>query len=379
MLFWAAAIFLTVGAVLSVLLPFVRSSQQRAAPGANDLEVYRDQLAELDRDAARGLIGTAEFEEARAEIGRRVLKIASGQDAATQGGGSGGQVSRGVVFAAVAAVPLVSWGFYSAVGAPDMPSQPLAARLSADPATASIDVLVARAEAHLQASPDDGRGWDVLAPIYFRLGRYPEAQQAYGRAIELLGATANREAGLGEAIAAAAGGMITAEAAAAFERGLQLEPGHTKSAFLLASALAQQGKIAEAADGWRAIEQRLPADSPWLDPVRQAIAEAERRLASVEPQQPGPDAADIEAAAGLSAQDREAMVASMVARLDERLKENPKDAEGWQRLVRSYVVLGKSDEAREALSRGMAALGEGTPEAAGLTALATSLGLVRTQ
>ena len=88
---------------------------------------------------------------------------------------------------------------------------------------------------------------------------------------------------------------------------------------------------------------------------------------------------DIAAASEMSPEDRNAMIETMVARLDERLKENPRDQEGWQRLVRSYVVLGKTDDARAALSRGIAALGEKSPEAAGLQELAASLGLTRAE
>lgn len=380
MFFWAAAILLTACAVLSVLLPLMRKPRQAGAAGANDLEVYRDQLAELDRDAARGLIGQAESDEARAEIGRRILKIAErdAQPDAKTGAGIG---MRAVASFAVLAIPLVSWGLYGLVGSPDLPSQPLAARLAVDPAEAPIETLVARAEAHLQAVPDDGKGWDVLAPIYFRLGRFADAADAYQRSIKLLGATANRESGLGESIAAAADGLITAEASDAFQRALQLEPRHNKATFYLASAKAQQGKIAEAAEEWRTMRQGLPGDSPWVEVVDQAIAEAERRLTGVKAAEApkGPSQADVEAAAGMSTQDREAMIGSMVAQLDARLKENPKDAQGWQRLVRSYVVLGKPDAARDALARGLAALGEGTPEASDLTALATSLGVATTQ
>ena len=114
--------------------------------------------------------------------------------------------------------------------------------------TATVDELVARAEAHLAANPDDGRGWDVLAPIYARLGRYDEAVTAYRNAIRLDGANGARESGLGEAVAGAAGGMVTAEARAAFSRALKLEPGQPKASFYLASALAQEGKVAEAAE-----------------------------------------------------------------------------------------------------------------------------------
>jgi cytochrome c-type biogenesis protein CcmH len=380
MSFWLAAIFFTAVAVLSVLVPFLRKGQAPASPAANDLEVYRDQLAELDRDAGRGLIGTTESEEARAEIGRRILKAAEEADRLRRDK-PGFRASKAIAFAAVLSVPLVSWGMYSLIGSPDIPSQPLAARLSNDPAKAPIDELVARAEAHLIASPEDGRGWDVLAPVYFRMGRYADSANAYRRAIMLLGATADREAGLGEATTGDAGGMITGEARTAFERALKLEPKHPKAVFFLASALAQQGNIEQAKSAWTAMRQGLPPDSPWLGAIDQALAEADRQTAAAgaAPSQGGPSQADVDAASQMSTEDRNAMIASMVARLDERLKQNPRDAEGWQRLIRSYVVLGKTDEARDALSRGIAALGATSPEAATLQEFSSSLGLARAE
>ena len=377
MLFWVIAALLTLGASLAVLLPLAGRTAARTADGAHDLEVYRDQLAELDRDAARGLIQPAEAEQARAEIARRILKADKSATAATA---QNGRSVRAAGMAAVLAVPLVSWGIYAAIGSPDLPSQPLAARLEKNPADATVDELIARAEAHLAANPDDGRGWEVLAPIYARLGRYDEAVTAYRNAIRLDGANGARESGLGEAVAGVAGGMVTAEAQAAFSRALKLEPGQPKASFFLASALAQEGKVAEALSAWQAMMITLPADSPWREAVGQAVAEANSRLAEAgnEPP-PGPTQDEVDAATDMSAEDRSAMIEQMVARLDERLRQNPRDLEGWQRLVRSYHVLGRADEAREALKRGMAARGEDSAEGKKLAELSTSIGLTATE
>jgi cytochrome c-type biogenesis protein CcmH len=372
MLFWVIAALLTLGASLAVLLPLAGRTTARAADGAHDLEVYRDQLKELDRDAARGLIQPAEAGEARAEIARRILKADKAAAAGTTV--SPGRGARAIGAIAVLAVPLVSWGIYVAIGSPDLPSQPLAARLEKNPADSTVDELVARAESHLAANPDDGRGWDVLAPIYVRLGRYGEAVTAYRNAIRLDGASGVRESGLGEAIAGVAGGMITADAQAAFSRALELEPGQPKASFYLASALAQEGKIAEAAVAWQAMLTVLPPDSPWRGAIEQAVGEANSRLAAAG-NGAGPTQDQIDEAAGMSADDRNAMIETMVAGLDERLRQNPRDLEGWTRLVRSYHVLGRTDAARDALKRGMAALGEGSEESKRLVDFSGSIGL----
>lgn len=378
MLFWVIAAILTLGASLAVLLPLAGGSKNASAAGDHDLEVYRDQLAELDRDMARGLIQPMEAEEARAEIARRILRLSN----AGQAGETATQPSRStrlVATAAVLAVPLVSWGLYGHLGSPDLPSQPLSERLAKNPADSSVDELIARAEAHLAANPSDGRGWDVLAPVYLRMQRYADAVTAYRNAIRLDGDSAARQAGLGEAIANAAGGIVSAEAQAAFEAALKLDPANPKAAFYLAMGMAQEGRIAEATAAWQKMLAALPQGSPWRGAVEQALAEsAARNVASGAPAK-GPSAEDIDAASSMSPQDRQAMISTMVAGLDEMLRQNPRDEEGWMQLVRSYVVLGKTDQARDALNRGIAVFGADSDQARKFTAFAASLGVTATE
>ncbi|MER8882777.1 c-type cytochrome biogenesis protein CcmI [Mesorhizobium sp. M0482] len=378
MLFWVIAAILTLGASLAVLLPLAGGSKNASAAGDHDLEVYRDQLAELDRDMARGLIQPMEAEEARAEIARRILRLSNAghaDDTATQPSRS----TRLVATAAVLLVPLVSWGLYGQLGSPDLPSQPLSERLAKNPADSSVDELIARAEAHLAANPSDGRGWDVLAPVYLRMQRYADAVTAYRNAIRLDGDSAARQAGLGEAIANAAGGIVSAEAQAAFEAALKLDPANPKASFYLAMGMAQEGRIAEATAAWQKMLAALPQGSPWRGAVEQALAESAARSVASEAPAKGPTAEDIDAASSMSPQDRQAMISTMVAGLDEKLRQNPRDEEGWMQLVRSYAVLGKTDQARDALNRGIAVFGADSDQARKFTAFAASLGVTATE
>lgn len=378
MLFWIVAAVLTLGASLAVLLPLTRRAEGDADK-SHDLEVYRDQLAEVERDAARDLIAAADAEQARAEIARRILKLDAEGAAAPSTGPS--TMSRLVGVIAVLIVPVLSWSIYTVIGSPSIPSQPLSARLQQNPANSSVDELVARAEAHLVANPSDGRGWDVLAPVYMRMGRSSDAVTAYRNAIRLLGSTSARESGLGEAISGAAGGIVTAEARSAFEDALKSDPTNPKARYFLGLALAQEGKLAAAAIVWRQLADVVPQDSPWRGIVVQAIAQAEGRA----PQQnqaagaPAPSRDQIDAAAQMSAGDRSDMIEGMVATLDEKLRQNPRDPEGWLRLVRSYQVLGKTDQAQDALGRAYAALGRDSEDGRKLTELAGSLGLKVTE
>ncbi|WP_157015096.1 c-type cytochrome biogenesis protein CcmI [Mesorhizobium xinjiangense] len=374
MLLWLTIAFLTAAASLAVLLPLASRRGELAGATEHDLEVYKDQLAELERDAARGLIGGEEAEQAKAEIGRRILRIAGGTQAVD--GVQGARRTRVIAAAAVLAVPLLSWGLYAVLGSPDLADQPLQARMSKDPSDSTADELVRRAEEHLRANPSDGRGWDVLAPIYLRMNRPAESVTAYRNAMRLLGATARRESGLGEALVADAGGVVTAEAAEAFERALQHDRADPKSRFFLASAMAQEGRLDEAADAWRRLARDMPQDSPWQGVVAAALEQAGEMTAAQDETMPGPTREDIEAASDLDVEGRAEMIEGMVARLDARLRENPADLEGWQRLVRSYLVLGRKDDALAALERGIAALGaEGGDAAETLRNFAAQQGL----
>lgn len=383
MLFWVIAAVLTLGASLAVLLPFTRPVEGDADK-SHDLEVYRDQLSELDRDAARGLISAPDAEQARAEIGRRIIRLDT--EATGSAPHSSTSASRVVAIIAVLAVPLVSWSIYTAIGSPNLPSQPLSARLAENPANSSVDDLVGRAEAHLIANPSDGRGWDVLAPVYMRMGRANDSVTAFRNAIRLLGPTAARQAGLGEALGSASGGIITEDSRKAFEEALKLDPQNPKARYFLALALAQEGKVAEAAAAWRVMAAQLPQDSPWRAVADQAVAQAEGQptppqaaAAEPGPSQPGPNQEQIDAAASMSSGDRSEMIEGMVATLDQKLRENPKDPEGWLRLVRSYAVLGKTEQAQEALGRAYAALGRDSEDGKKLSELAGSLGLKVTE
>jgi cytochrome c-type biogenesis protein CcmH len=370
MLFWIAAAALTLAASLAVLVPLTRKAAGTEPAGRHDIEVYRDQLQEVERDAARGVIEASQAEQAKVEIARRLLKADSDGQAVARKAGSG-RIVRLAGLAGVLLVPLVSWGLYSAIGTPGLPGEPLAQRMARNPAESSVDELVARAEKHLADNPDDARGWEVLGPVYMRQQRFADAATAWRNAIRIAGSSAQRESALGEAIAAAAGGVVTADARAAFERALAQNPNEPKARFLLASGLAQEGKLAEAADAWQKMKLSLAADSPWHEPVDRAIEEVRARLGA--PVAKGPTADDMAAAQEMTPQDQRQMIEGMVAGLDEKLRANPDDLEGWQRLIRSYVVLGRPDEAKAALGRALAGL-EGDKKDQ-LSAFAAELGV----
>ena len=343
MTLWFVFALMTAAAVFALLWPLGR----RRAPAAAgpDVAVYRDQLAEIDRDATSGLISVSDADTARIEISRRLLRAADRESEAAPLVGSTLR-RRVAALAALVLLPAVAVALYVTLGSPDLPAAPLAGRAQAPSASQSVASLVSQVEAHIERNPDDGRGWEVLAPVYLRLGRYDDAVKARARALALNGETADRQA---------ANGIVTAEARQAFDRALALDPQLLKAKFYLGLAAEQDGKREEAASIWRAMLANAPADAPWIESVREALARIgapavapEQKTGAapaVSSAQPGPSADDMAAAATLTPQQRQEMVSGMVSRLADRLKTDGSDVEGWLRLMRAYVVLGERDRA----------------------------------
>ncbi|WP_425500154.1 tetratricopeptide repeat protein, partial [Propylenella binzhouense] len=180
---------------------------------------------------------------------------------------------RAAALLALLGIPVLAAGLYLAKGAPDLPGQPLEARLEQGGKT-DIETLVARVEERLRQSPEDGRGWAVLAPVYVRLGRPQDAVEAYRNVIRLLGTSAERQADLGEAIYLAEGGIVTAAAREAFEAANAADPKAAKPRFFLALAQEQAGEKAKAVEAWRALLADAAPDAPWRATVEGAIARA---------------------------------------------------------------------------------------------------------
>jgi len=357
MTLWFVFALMTAVAIFAVLWPLGRA--RREAPRANDVAVYRDQIDEIGRDRAAGLIGEPEAEAARVEVSRRLIAAA---DAAAQSAAAprpGATVRRRIAAVAVlVALPAISAALYLALGSPQLPGQPIASRATPPLQSRPIDNLVAQVEAHLEKNPEDGRGWEVVAPVYMRLGRFEDAVRAWRHALRINGASAEREADLGEALMGLANGVVTDEAKAAFDRALALDGKQPKARFFLGVAAYQDGKAAAAAAIWRGMLADARPDSPWGPMVRQALAEVEKtRPAETTAPQPGPSAEEVAAAEKMNPDDRAAMVRGMVERLAERLKRDGSDLEGWLRLVRAYTVIGDRDRALSAVADARRALG----------------------
>src|SRR5450432_1389760 len=340
MTLWFVCALMTAAAIFAVLWPLGRGT--RPQNDGSETVVYQDQLAEIDRDVAAALIGRSEADAARVEISRRLLAAADRQREPPVV--SNIKLRRSAAIMALVGLPVMAVAFYLPLGSPRLGDFPLAQRTHPPDVTQALDDLVAQVEQHLAKNPTDGRGWSVLAPVLARLGRYDDAVRAYHNSITYNGDSAERRADLGEAMAGAAGGVVTSAAKAEFERAIAQNPDDAKASYFLGLAAEQDGRATEAASIWRGMLAKAPPEAPWRPLVQAALARVGGSTA------PALSDDAMAAAKDMNEADRGAMIQGMVERLASRLKQNGDDVEGWLRLVRAYMVMGDRDKAKGALT-----------------------------
>jgi len=369
-LLWVIVGALTIGVVFMLLRPLLSQRGAGQRRDEFDMQVYRDQLRELDSDFERGLITPEQQAAARTEIERRMLAVAD------QSERSSPPPSPAWRYAGIALVLLVVpagglW-IYQNLGSPHLPDQPLAQRDDTGNDMAAegggeLDTAVARLAERLKENPEDRDGWMLLGRSYAVLGRYQEAVAAYREALALDSDDPDAASALGEMIVMTAGGQVTPAARRTFEDVLAVAPDDPSARYYLGLADLQAGRPREAMDRWQALAADSPPDAPWLAEVRARINDAAERL-GVEPPEiaapevetadrpesdaaPGPTADDMAAARDMAPEDRMEMIRGMVGRLAARLEEQPDDFAGWMRLANSYRVLGQTADSRDAYGR----------------------------
>ena len=270
-------------------------------------------------------------------------------------------------------IPLIAGSLYMHLGAPEL------AMMDAEHAP---DTMTAQASDH---NPDSGHGSDLAAMVdqlqtrladkgsmtddqyidglmllgrsQITLGRYDAAIQSFTRAAELTNNHPEVLSSLGEAIVFAAGGQVPPGARHIFEQVIATTPDNPAAQYYLGLADAQQGNIDKARTEWEALAKNSPEDAPWVASLHSQIAMLDEPAPTEAPMNlhpasasKGPTRQDVDAAAQMSAKDRQEMIQSMVESLHQRLlTETPDDVEGWIKLARSYAVLGAKDKAEDAL------------------------------
>jgi cytochrome c-type biogenesis protein CcmH len=354
MILWPIFALMTIGAVVAVCWPLVR--RQKADRSGSDIAVYRDQLEEIDRDQTAGLIGGVEAKAARVEVSRRLIAAAETAKAANAAAAPGpARRYRFVTLAAtIVLLPLGAAVTYLSLGSPNLIPFSMNAEAGGQQLPEGIEQTVAEVEKYLEANPKNGRGWELLAPVYLRLGRFDDAVTARRNALAIFGPDAARLGDLGEAIIMASNGVVTPEAKGLFERANAAEPDDVMAQYYLGLSAKQEGRRDEAEKRWRALLSSAPEGAEWLPLVRNALARIDEKGRSVVVGAPSAVVAPPEHNGDA--------IEAMVERLAERLQKDGSDVQGWIQLVRSYRVLGKADKVKAAIAGAHSALAN-DPEA----------------
>lgn len=374
MTFWTLLGAMLVIAATGAALPLVRRYAAPLSEADAALAVLKDQLADIDAQVEAGALASAEAEPLRLEVRRRLLAEARIRTPDPRPLSSSGHGKLAIGLALMLA--LGAGGLYAAIGRPDL-ARPLAPPPSeADRALAEVERLIPKIEARLAESPNEAEGWRLLGWAYYQTGRFKEAVNAYRRAVALAPEAPGQQSAYGEALVQAAGGLVTPDAEKAFEAARQIDAGDARARYFLGLLKAQRGDPRAALDDWTRLLQEAPADAPWAGELRGAVAQLAQQagidMAGRLPSS-GPSADQMQAAAAMSPEDRQAMIRGMVDNLAARLAENPRDVDGWVRLMRARMVLGEPAAASGALSDALAAFRDAPARQQELRAAARSL------
>jgi cytochrome c-type biogenesis protein CcmH len=256
---------------------------------------------------------------------------------------------------------------------------PREARLKQAPEKMDIAAAVAKIEAHIAEHPEDGRAYEVVAPVYLRMGRFDDAVRAREQALKLLGPTPERYVRYAEAIAYGADGTVTPEAEAEIEKALALDSKYREARYFLGLAAAQHDDAARARAIWTALIADLPEKSQVRKAVEEKLAMLDAPLggesdAPVTAQPtPAPDA--VAAVAAMPRDQQQATIRSMVERLASRLDAQGGGLDEWMRLIRAYKVLNESAKSQAALMGARKALKDDADAQQKLAVLAKEMGL----
>ena len=370
--FWAAAGGMGLAVATLFFLALKRARAEIAAAADYDLKVYRDQLADIDRDLARGTLPAEEADRLRTEVSRRLLEADRSAASAARSASTGGTaLALGLILALIGG----SFWVYTRIGAPGYPDLPLATRFAMSeemranrpsqaemeatatrpaPATPEPDfaALMDQLRQAVKDRPDDARGLELLAANEARLGNLPEARAAMESLLRVKADTATAEdhAALAELMIMAAGGLVSPEAEAELTRALTLDATNPTARYYYGLMAAQVGRFDRTFALWRPLLDEGPQDAPWIAPIRAQIEDVAMRAGqsfTLPDTTPGPDAEAMDAAQDMSPEDRQAMIEGMVAQLGERLANEGGTVEEWARLISSLAVLDRKAEAQE--------------------------------
>jgi cytochrome c-type biogenesis protein CcmH len=414
MILWIVLTAMSSVAAMLVAIPFIRRVERRRAEQALEFAVYRDQLKEVDSEAGQGLIDAPQAEAAKQEIKRRVL--ASARDADTLAPGLSSSERTFAAIGVAAVVVFGSIGLFALTVKMEPSAEVQAADQGAEPTETSdsskatgtavisaglsstmaplnrpsatradapaitgkqkalppVDEMIQRIVKRLEANPKDAGGWRMLGWSYAGVERFPEAAEAYAKAIALTPKVAGLQSARADALIQAAKGIVTPEAKSSISEALSIDPKDVRGRYLNGLIKEQEGDKTGALAEWSQLIAEGDPSDPFIQELKQKVPGAE--TASVRSEK-GPTAQDVKNAEAMDPAGRNEMIKNMVNALATRLDKTPHDADGWIKLLKSRVVLKENEEAKRALERALEEFGSESPDRDRIVTTARELGL----
>ena len=342
-MFWILAVLLAFAAMGFVCLPLLRKTESAPSESESEQALYQARISEIQKDLELGRLDEASANAAKTEEARRLIK--SSESVSARNSLSSNKI---IILLAAISLPLISIPFYLTTGSPDF-SSGLNQPEQASTQQPSMQDLLEVAENRLKSNPDDTKGWKAVGPVYVRLGRFKDAENAYQNILRVEGRAPEFLLKLADVYIERDKGQINQSARNLIEEVLSVEKDYPIAKFYSGIIALQNDRKDETMRIWQSMVDNSKGDEDWLPVVKGRIAEL-KSLES-EPQLPALDDDTIKAAEEMDPSARNEMINQMVANLAEKLEENPDDKQGWERLVRSYIILGRNEDARDAVEK----------------------------
>jgi len=358
---WLVLCILFILTLAIMLVPLYRYQRNTApaTPVTKNIAVYKAQLAELQSDLDNGVLSAAEVTAARLEIERRLLRISSETEHSDP---EKNEVSSRFLMTVILLVLFGSTAFYQNIGTPGMPDFALenqahstAQKTNENSAAPDMVAELAKIQAHLIENPDDVEAWRAKGQLHTELQDKASAAEAFQHWFEHDPNNIEAAVVFSESLIMLSNGRVSPAARLALERARKMQPDNPGVRHYMALAEYQAGNVGQALANWRALITDSPMDAPWRGSVQHWIGQAQNDLGlpltNSAPVAPPLSAESRKAIAEMSAEEQEAMINNMVARLAQKMRDNPENIEGWFRLAKAYMMLGQRSNALKSLKQ----------------------------
>ncbi|MBL4693476.1 MAG: c-type cytochrome biogenesis protein CcmI, partial [Magnetovibrio sp.] len=345
------------------MLPMILKNRKDTSPDRADydLTVYKDQLTEIDKDLDRGVLSDDQATSARTEIERRMLAVAN----ETTEGVKNTSAPLWLILVVVVTVPVGAFALYFDMGQPQLKDMPFASREkpaggNAQARRTQISQTITALKIKIKKNPDDPNLWARLGQFSQMIGDMGGSVQAYEQLVPLTKRNPDALMVLGEALFMQASEVVTPAAVVLFKEAKSKSPKNPMSYYYLALERQMSGDAQAAMTEYADLLRISPSNGQWVptiqarmkalaDKMGMDVPDAQMLAATPQAAPTGPTQEQIQAAQGMSGEDQQAMIQTMVKRLADKMKANPNDLEGWRRLVKAYKVLGEQGKMADAM------------------------------